>query len=373
MRRWLPLLLAAGALIALPAGAEARTVWLCKPGMKPNPCLASATTTVVEADGSTRVERTRYPRRPKIDCFYVYPTVSGQPTTNANKRKDPEILAVAELQASRFSEACRVYAPVYRQLTLAGIADGDNISAKARARAYRDVLEAWRTYLRRHDKGRGVVLVGHSQGTGMLRKLAGEQIDSNPELRGRLVSALLIGGNVTVRRGRRVGGDFRHIPACSSARLTGCVVAYSAFNQPPPAEALFGRPNNILLEGQELSKLEVLCVNPAALTGGRGKLRPYFPTERFPGALGQAADPPPVAPTPWVTTPGLYRARCASGGGANWLQIDDVGDPGDTRQRVTQSIGPAWGLHLVDVTIAQGNLVDLVKRQAAAYLRRARA
>lgn len=122
--------------------------------------------------------------------------------------------------------------------------------------------------------------------------------------------------------------------------------------------------------GPELSKLEVLGVNPAALTRERGALRPYFPTEPFPGRLGLAADPPPAAATPWATTPSLYRARCASGGGATWLQIDDIGGPGETRHCVTQAIGPAWGPHLVDVHIAYGNLVDLVKRKAAAYLDR---
>jgi hypothetical protein len=33
-------------------------------------------------------------------------------------------------------------------------------------------------------------------------------------------------------------------------------------------------------------------------------------------------------------------------------------------------INPGWGLHLVDVHLAMGNLVDLVRAQAAAYLAR---
>ena len=39
--------------------------------------------------------------------------------------------------------------------------------------------------------------------------------------------------------------------------------------------------------------------------------------------------------------------------------------PGDTRPRVLpKSLGPAWGLHLVDVNVALGNLVDLVRTQS---------
>jgi hypothetical protein len=372
VRRLLPLiLLGAGVLLVAAPAAAARTVWLCKPGLAANPCLADLTTTVVEGDGSTRVERTRRARRPRIDCFYVYPTVSGQPGDNATRAKDPEILAVARVQASRFSGHCRVFAPVYRQLTIAAIGAPEGGDPAAAARAYRDVLEAWRTYLRRHNNGRGVVLIGHSQGTYMLRRLIASQIDGRPRVRPRLVSALLLGGDVTVRRGRDRGGDFKQIAACRRPRQTGCVVAYSMFSEPPPADSVFGRPSSRYFDPGDTSKLEVLCTNPAALLGDRGMLRPYLPTDRFPGPIGLVQDPPPAGiETPWAATPGLYRARCASGGGANWLQIDDAGGAGDRRQRVTQSLGPTWGLHLVDVSLAYGNLVELVRRQAAAYLAR---
>ena len=48
--------------------------------------------------------------RPKVDCFYVYPTVSEQVGINADKTVDPAQTAIAEAQASRFSGNCRVYA-----------------------------------------------------------------------------------------------------------------------------------------------------------------------------------------------------------------------------------------------------------------------
>ena len=59
--------------------------------------------------------------RPKIDCFYVYPTVSQQPTVNADKTIDPAQTAIAQYQAARFSKRCRVFAPMYRQVTIVGL------------------------------------------------------------------------------------------------------------------------------------------------------------------------------------------------------------------------------------------------------------
>ena len=101
----LSLALLAGLLLAATgaASAQAEVVWLCKPGDAPNPCRESQATTTLEADGSSRVTDTPLPADPPIDCFYVYPTVSDQKRTNADKAKDPEINAIARYQAARYS------------------------------------------------------------------------------------------------------------------------------------------------------------------------------------------------------------------------------------------------------------------------------
>ncbi len=169
------------ALAAAAGEARAEVVWLCTPGMEQNPCRDSLETTVQEQDGTSRVENPPLPANPAIDCFYVYPTVSEQSGRNADKSKDPEVIAIAQHQASRFSQACRVYAPVYRQQTLGGLAAGG--SAEALQLAYGDVVEAWDEYLREHNRGRGFVLVGHSQGTRMLRQLLRKEIDPRGDVR----------------------------------------------------------------------------------------------------------------------------------------------------------------------------------------------
>jgi len=348
--------------------APSNTVWLCRPGLADSPCESDLTTTVISADGTSTVEDAAPATDPPIDCFYVYPTVSDQKTQNANLQIDPEEKAIAVQQAARFSQVCKVYAPMYRQLTLLAINSAGGATAADRALAYGDVLSAWQDYLAHYNDGRGVVFIGHSQGAAMLTHLIMSEIDPNPDVRGRLVSALLLGGNVTVAKGQDVGGDFQNIPACRSTDQTGCVVAYSSFNKTPPADSSFGRVGvGPIPSQQDPTKLDVLCVNPASLSGGTGPLEPYFGTAPFPGTIGALLGKLPPTPTAWVAYPGLYTAHCESSGGADWLQVDTTNIAGDQRPVEIQSIGDAWGLHLYDVSIALGNLVDLVRQQSAAF------
>ena len=54
-------------------------------------------------------------------------------------------------------------------------------------------------------------------------------------------------------------------------------------------------------------------------------------------------------------------------GGASWLQISGTGSNPYLAGATTQTIGPTWGLHLLDVSDAYGDLVSLVEKQAAAW------
>lgn len=189
------------------------------------------------------------------------------------------------------------------------------------------------------------MLIGHSQGTYMLRELIRGEIDRKPAVRRRLVSGLLLGGNVEVREGSDRGGDFRNVPACRSSTQLGCVIAYSMFDKEPANPSRFART--------DAPGREVLCANPASLSGGSGSLDAYSRTTPFPGTLGVAVgastDLPKVG-SPWVAFPRRATARCVKRGGASWLQIDAVeGDPRPTFRAV---IGDDWGLRLGDVNIA---------------------
>ena len=207
--RWLPRRRCGEGRLALQAGAEEQSL------------RAGSGHDLLHAQGQAAARRQAQGRQAAaVDCFYVYPTVSDQQTLLATKAKDPEIRSIALYQAARYSQHCRVFAPVYRQVTLAGLLGGDQGGEIDRDIPYNDVREAWRTYLRKYNKGRGVVLVSHSQGTFVLRRLVAEEIDRKPKARRKLVSAILLGGNVTVKKGRDRGGDFRNVRACRAKRQT---------------------------------------------------------------------------------------------------------------------------------------------------------
>jgi len=375
-RTWLVAAVSAAALAvpAIAASPASATTWLCKPGDAINPCLSSEETTVELSNGASFLEKAKPATNPPIDCFYVYPTVSSQTTENANEEIDPEETQIAVDQASRFSQACNVYAPIYPQLTIPAINTPGAVTPEGSAKAYVGVLTAFEEYLALYNHGRGFELIGHSQGSLMLEQLIKEQIDPNPALRKQMVGAIILGGNVLVPKGKTVGGTFQNVPTCSWSGETGCVVAYSSFLKEPPEGSFFGRVNSPLLGTpipEEIAKgLEVACTNPSVAFGQQGSatglLAPYESTTPFPGDLGPFVKAP-SAPTPWVSTPVQYTGQCKSANGATWLQLTNLGIPGDKREKVEEVLGPDWGTHLVDVNIALGNLVPTVELKAIVY------
>ena len=348
-------------LASEPPRAHAKVVWLCEPGRAPNPCEIRQDTTYQKRGGGRRVQTPAAGAR-EVDCFYVYPTVSNQLRANATKSRDPELLSIAKYQAARFSLNCRVFAPIYRQRTLAALQLGiAGIPSGDRELAYADVLEAWREYLAARNGGRGVVLIGHSQGTFMLRELLAREIEANPVQHRLLVSALLLGGDVTTAAGATTGGDFARTPICTRPGEVGCVVAYSSFFRDPPPGARFG----VAPRG-----LEVACTDPRTLLGSSEPLRLLTPSEPFaPGlisvGIAVTALPglPPWAQTTWVSPPDRSNGSCRKINGAHVLRLE----PRPGSRRPTWYPEPGWGTHLIDVSIALDQLVELVGRQASQW------
>lgn len=348
--------------------------WLCRPGRQ-DACAVDLTTTIIAASGKlTREQWAADPKAP-IDCFYIYPTVSNDTTGNSDMVAGPEELSVIRAQFARFGSRCRVYAPLYRQVTLTALralmAGGP--ATADRALAYNDVLDAWNYYLEHDNNGRGVVLVGHSQGSFVLTDLIKKEIDGKP-VQSRIISALLLGMSLPVPKGQDVGGAFQHLPLCHSAKQVGCVITYASFrtNVPPPANTRFGK-----VAGENMVSG---CTNPAALAGGSGALHAYL------GARGSGVvavelvqkswvTPPQSIDTPFVSVPGLLTAECVSNEKGSYLAVTVHGDPSDPRTDeitgdvvVNGQVQANWGLHLIDVNLALGNLVDIVGQQSKAYL-----
>ena len=339
--------------------------WLCRGDVDDDPCDGDLDATVVRADGTTTLERFEpaAPESTDVDCFYVYPTISLDQGVNSDlEPQDDQEIMVVRLQAARLGQVCRVFAPVYRQVTLtsliarvSGAAQPPGDAAAARETAYADVVDAFRQFVANDSGDRGIVLIGHSQGSGLLTRLLEEEVRDDPALRDRLVSALLIGSSVE----RPKGND---IPLCAERDDTGCIVTYATFRStaPPPANSFFGRAQSGTAS----------CTHPALRDGEA--LQPYLPSTNR-SLIGGNDDPIEWAPgltvdTPFVSLPDLVTARCVDDGTFGFLEVTVQGDPADPRvDDVRGDLTPEWGLHLVDVQLAMGDLVELVRSQAAAF------
>lgn len=346
--------------------------WLCRPGHN-GPCETEIDSTIVRADGTLEVEKFQANAAAPIDCFYVYPTISTDTTDNSDLVPGPEEEGVVRAQFARFGSQCRLFAPMYRQITLtalrASIA-GTLTTMPDRALGYQDVLKAWNYYLEHDNQGRGVVFVGHSQGSGVLTQLIKENLDKSPVDK-RFIAALLIGTNVTVPKDTFAGGTFTNIPICKTADELGCIIVYASFraNMPPSAMTNFARSTD--------PNLVAACTNPAAVGGGSAELHSYLTAA---GMVASSAPTPPwVTPeqsinTRFVSTPGLITAECKFGMTGSYLAITVNGHPEDPRvddivgDVVTNGMVQAdWGLHLVDMHLAMGNLIDVVHAKSAAF------
>ena len=344
--------------------------WLCRPDRR-DACTISRDLTDIAPEGTLTEQKFAVANDPEADCFYVYPTVSYDETGNSDMIANDEEFRVIEAQFARFGAQCRMFAPLYRQVTLTAlraVMAGQPIAAD-RELNYTDVRDAWNHYLAKDNNGRPFVLIGHSQGTGLLKRLVAEEIDGKPIAK-QMLSAMLIGSNIMVAEGRDVGGDFKSTPLCRRNDQTGCVISYVSFRDtaPPPAATRFGKPAK---EG-----LQVACTNPAALAGGSASLRPAF-AAGMSWQMARKTGPwvkDRTISTRYVGLPGLLSAQCVKKDGANYLSVsinanaedprtDDV--PGDVV--IGDTILADWGLHLIDVTIAYDDLVTLVPQQLFAW------
>ena len=188
--------------------------WLCRPDMYSDECRgADLTATELLPDGASRIVKHVVATEPKYDCFYVYPTValSGPVGTvnEATLSNHAPMLDALLSQAARFTGQCRVFAPLYRQVTLPTYND-PSIDAYLEE-SYVDVAAAFDYFLKTIGN-RPFVVISHSQGSHLIRRLLQRRIDPDPALRARLIVGLLIGGDYLEIRVRPKPSDRRVNP-----------------------------------------------------------------------------------------------------------------------------------------------------------------
>lgn len=337
--------------------------WLCRPGAARDACSEDLSATEVRPDGSfARVEHAPA-AAPEVDCFYVYPTMDWRLGAGVHTDFDDNAreAAAALNQAARFTEVCRLYAPLYRQVTLGTYAARDEVRSACFDTAYADVLRAFKRYLDHDNQGRGVVLLGHSQGGMHTTRLLAELFDGGKALAQQLVAALPIGWPLGVKAGERSGGSLETIPTCERTDETGCVIGFRSYAEdhdfPEPAEAF--------LEGDQ-----VVCTNPADLEANsrahlsRAFLRTGIPQISAPEALGEPD-------TPFLLYRDFFSAQCVEQEGQPALEIAAAPDAGDVRDNPVNFdallLSGNNGTHILDVSFALGDLIDLTGAKIGAY------
>jgi hypothetical protein len=359
----------------LPAGPAPdyvqKEAWLCLPG-RADVCSQPLGTAALNPNGYGSVGQVLPAKDPPADCFYVYPTVSHDKGLNSDLTPGREEVGTAMSQFARFGTVCRTFAPVYRQVTAGAIPmalAGQDVRANFDL-AFGDVLAAWKEFLAHRNNDRPFVIIGHSQGAIHAIRLIQQEIDGKPVAK-RMLSAIIAGWAVEVPPGKVVGGSFKSTPLCTREGQTGCVLTWMSFraDSPPPPGSFLGRAAR--------AGMTAGCTNPAALGSDRAApLDSYWlalaSTPAGAEPVVWSSEGPP--PTPFVRTEGLATGQCRHDGAAGWLAISVTADPNDARSDripgdvyIMGQLNKGWGMHLADMSIAQGDVIRLVAAQERAF------
>ena len=194
----------------------------------------------------------------KVDVFYVYPTAYSR--TDASQPifcpvDYPGMVQGAQSaytrQAWAFRTFANIYAPYYRQidatyqLSLPPAEQETNIEGPPSV----DVFAAFKYYLKHYNHGRPFILVGHSQGSAVLRYLLSAYMKTHPRVYGRMIAAYIVGQSITPK----YLAANPHLKFARGASDTGVIVSWNT-----EAPTIAG-PNPVLLPGG-------IAINPITWT-----------------------------------------------------------------------------------------------------------
>jgi hypothetical protein len=337
-------------------------MWLARPGMANDPArwlpgnFAQVEAGQAAAEpGGAPVRTSQVPAaaqsRPHVDAavFFVHPTglvsrASWNATLDDDVSRQRSRLFVQGM-ASAFNASPDVWAPRYRQAAIGAFLTDAPAATQALDLAYRDVAQAFDTFVKRIRPDQPIVLVGHSQGAFHLRRLIRDRIAGTP-LAGRIAAAYVIGWPVSVEHDL----PFMRMPACQNAGSTGCVVSYLSFADPPETEMLqraYARRRG--LDGKEVgANPEFVCVNPInGVENGRADARDN---------LGTLV--PDLSQGTGTLAAGVVPARCGSD------HLLHIGAPPSLD--MGPYVLPGNNYHLYDMTLFWSNLrADFARRVAA--------
>lgn len=305
IRLWLGVLawiLAACAVSALSASATGKeippapdyaepTAWAAWPGRPSGAQAVPSGTGLIDREGDAQA-----------DVFFVHPTTFLTYVV-ANAPYDAQgipMLAVDRIvlrfEAAAFNGCCRIFAPHYRQASVAAFIRHNAESIAAIHLAYSDVLRAFDYYIAHENNGRPFIVASHSQGSIHTMRLLQERIAKSP-LQARMVAAYVIGYWIPEEI------EYAGVPVCASAQQTECLIHWASVRLGAtrrPAKAW------IWLGGryQPVGDRRLVCVNP--LTWRRD--------DTAPAALNLGALPRTWTNRPMPRPlPGVTGATCEAG------------------------------------------------------------
>ncbi len=166
----------------------------------------------------------------EADVFYVYPTLI------INKKdirwniaitdtlQNAKVLNTAvRFQASAWATSGKLYIPLYRQAHLRSYYQLENGGKEALALAYSDVKLAFELYLKKYNKGRPIIIAGHSQGSTHARLLLRDFFDDKP-LQKQLIAAYIPG--IGIKK-----NEFKTIQVMTKPNETGGFVSWNTYKR----------------------------------------------------------------------------------------------------------------------------------------------
>ncbi len=166
----------------------------------------------------------------KADVFYVYPTLNSKKKDirwnvpiNDKEQKDKVVNKAVLMQVSAFATSGSVYVPFYRQAHLRSYKMYKEGGKEAQEVAYLDVKRAFEVYLEKYNKGRPIIMVGHSQGTTHILRILKEFFDDKP-LQKRLIAAYIPGIRVKEK-------EFKTIQLMTFPSEIGGFISWNTFKK----------------------------------------------------------------------------------------------------------------------------------------------
>jgi pimeloyl-ACP methyl ester carboxylesterase len=170
----------------------------------------------------------------EADVFFVHPTSYLYLFGIRNARMERKMVNhrtdfIMMNQASVFNGSCRVFAPRYRQVSLGTFLKKSKNAQRSEAfdLAYSDVKRAFEYYLQHENKGRPIVIAGHSQGSYLAEQLLEDFFDAKP-LQNQLVAAYLI-GNASALPLDKFQREYSTLKPAQRDNDTGVVVGWNTF------------------------------------------------------------------------------------------------------------------------------------------------